>query len=106
MLRLRLARKRMNVIRTTRLQDALVLIARVMAWVHVMLSGIALPVNAQIAPALDPSKALTQYQFDRWTEDDGLPQLSVSTILQTRDGFLWLGTQEGLARFDGLTFHI
>lgn len=106
MLRLRLARKRMNVIRTTRLQDALVLIARVMVWVHVMLSGIALPVNAQIAPALDPSKALTQYQFDRWTEDDGLPQLSVSTILQTRDGFLWLGTQEGLARFDGLTFHI
>src|SRR5687768_8756077 len=39
-----------------------------------------------------------------WQTDDGLPQNSVQTILQTRDGYLWTGTQRGLARFDGVRF--
>jgi signal transduction histidine kinase/ligand-binding sensor domain-containing protein len=58
------------------------------------------------AVALDPSKAVTQYVHDRWTTENGLPQNSVTTILQTRDGYLWFGTQEGLVRFDGLRFSI
>lgn len=45
-----------------------------------------------------------QYQFDRWTTDDGLPQNAVNAILQTRDGYLWLATFDGLVRFDGLHF--
>ena len=58
----------------------------------------------QSAHALDPHKALTQYVHSVWRTDDGLPQNSVTKILQTRDGFLWVGTQAGLARFDGVRF--
>ena len=39
-----------------------------------------------------------------WGTDDGLPQSDVLSVAQTADGFLWLGTQEGLARFDGVAF--
>jgi signal transduction histidine kinase/ligand-binding sensor domain-containing protein len=41
-----------------------------------------------------------------WTTEDGLPQNSVNAIVQTRDGYLWLGTFGGLARFDGVRFTI
>lgn len=46
----------------------------------------------------------TQYKFDTWQIEQGLPQNTVQAICQTRDGYLWLGTQEGLARFDGVRF--
>ena len=52
------------------------------------------------------SQVAAQYRFDSWTTDDGLPQNSVFTILQTRDGYLWMGTYEGLARFDGVNFKV
>ncbi len=39
-----------------------------------------------------------------WTTDDGLPQNSIQAIGQTSDGYLWIGTQEGLVRFDGVRF--
>lgn len=55
---------------------------------------------------LDPAKALTQYRHDVWQSHDGLPQSSVESIVQTRTGYLWLGTQEGLARFDGVRFAV
>src|SRR5918994_1708166 len=58
------------------------------------------------APALDPNKAITQYQLDVWTERNGLPQGSVQAITQTKDGYLWIGTRDGLARFDGVTFTV
>jgi len=51
---------------------------------------------------LDPEKAITQYVHDSWQTDQGLPQNSVNAVLQTRDGYLWLGTQEGLVRFDAV----
>ena len=41
-----------------------------------------------------------------WSTEDGLPQNSVHAILQTHDGFLWIATEGGLARFDGLNFRI
>lgn len=50
--------------------------------------------------------ALSSYQFDRWQTDEGLPQSTVTSIAQTRDGYLWLGTQNGLVRFDGLNFKV
>ena len=56
--------------------------------------------------ALDPQKKITQYMHDSWGIEQGLPQNTVHAIIQTRDGYLWLGTQEGLARFDGLHFTI
>ena len=58
------------------------------------------------AVALDPHKALTQYVHNAWQTDEGLPQNSVQALLQTRDGYLWFGTQEGLVRFDGEHFEI
>ena len=54
--------------------------------------------------ALDPSRAPTQYVTDTWTQDQGLPQNSVAALLQDREGYLWLATQEGLVRFDGVRF--
>jgi ligand-binding sensor domain-containing protein/signal transduction histidine kinase len=56
--------------------------------------------------ALDPSKAVTQYLIDQWQTGDGLPQNSVQAIAQTADGYIWLGTQEGLVRFDGVRFQV
>jgi PAS domain S-box-containing protein len=56
--------------------------------------------------ALDPQKAISQYSHKVWQTDDGLPQISVQAIIQTRDGYLWLGTQEGVVRFDGVRFTV
>jgi signal transduction histidine kinase/ligand-binding sensor domain-containing protein/CheY-like chemotaxis protein len=54
--------------------------------------------------ALDPRLAVTQYRQDVWTE--GLPQFSIHHITQTPDGYLWLATQAGLARFNGQRFTV
>ncbi len=54
--------------------------------------------------ALDPAKKITQYIHDSWGIEEGLPQNTVNAVIRTRDGYLWLGTQEGLARFDGVRF--
>ncbi|HLK68352.1 MAG TPA: two-component regulator propeller domain-containing protein [Bryobacteraceae bacterium] len=56
------------------------------------------------ATALDPRKSLTQYSRLTWTQQDGLPQDTIRAIAQTTDGYLWVGTDEGLARFDGYEF--
>jgi len=57
-------------------------------------------------PSLDPSKLLTQYGLEVWRSDQGLPQNSVNAILQTHDGYLWFGTQEGLVKFNGVDFMV
>jgi signal transduction histidine kinase/ligand-binding sensor domain-containing protein len=44
------------------------------------------------------------YLTDVWTADDGLPDSSVTALAQTPDGYLWIGTYNGLARFDGKQF--
>lgn len=49
---------------------------------------------------------ISEYVHNSWRSEDGLPQNSVVAILQTRDGYLWLGTQEGLVRFNGLKFTV
>jgi signal transduction histidine kinase/ligand-binding sensor domain-containing protein/DNA-binding response OmpR family regulator len=58
------------------------------------------------ADALDPAKALSQYVHTMWDSERGLPQNSVSAIVQTSDGYIWFGTQEGLVRFDGVRFTV
>jgi len=52
----------------------------------------------------DPTQALTQYKLDGWQTEQGLPLNTVQALLQTRDGYLWVGTAGGLARFDGARF--
>jgi len=53
---------------------------------------------------LDSSRRLTQYVHRIWTTQQGLPPGTIYDIWQTPDGFLWLGTQTGLVRFDGVRF--
>lgn len=52
---------------------------------------------------LDPSRKVTQYRLQLWTDENGLPQNSVNSVLQLRDGTILAGTQEGLAVYDGVT---
>lgn len=58
------------------------------------------------ASVLPVDAADTRYRFDSWTTDNGLPQVSVNTIRQTRDGFIWMTTFGGLVRYDGLRFQV
>jgi signal transduction histidine kinase/ligand-binding sensor domain-containing protein len=56
------------------------------------------------AHGLDPRRSLSQYSRMVWTQEQGLPQDTIRAIAQTPDGYLWLGTDEGLVRFDGYEF--
>jgi ligand-binding sensor domain-containing protein len=64
----------------------------------------ALALFPTAALALDPSRGLHQYVQQVWQTGQGLPQNSVVSIVQGRDGYLWLATQEGVVRFDGSRF--
>ena len=55
---------------------------------------------------LEHPRALTQYSFQQWDDRDGLPQNSVQAIAQSKDGYLWIGTQIGVARYDGVRFKV
>lgn len=48
----------------------------------------------------------SRFQIRSWTTEEGLPQNTVTCLLQSRDGYLWVGTLDGLARFDGLRFKV
>ena len=52
--------------------------------------------------ALDPSVDVSQYAHTAWTYRDGFVQGAVNAITQTPDGYLWLATQSGVVRFDGV----
>ena len=56
--------------------------------------------------ALDPDKPLNRYQSKEWGVSDGLPSDTVWAIAQTPEGYLWIGTPNGLVRFDGVTFKV
>jgi ligand-binding sensor domain-containing protein/tRNA A-37 threonylcarbamoyl transferase component Bud32 len=56
--------------------------------------------------SLDPQKQIPQYIHKKWTSGDGLPESNISDILQTNDGYLWIGTGAGLVRFDGVKFEV
>lgn len=69
------------------------------AWIFLVLAG-------SYGHALNPDRNLSQYGLHAWQTDNGLPQNSVRAILQTRDGYLWFATREGVARFDGIDFAV
>jgi len=56
--------------------------------------------------ALAPNRQLSQYVHDAWSASDGLPSTVIWEIRQTGDGYLWVATQNGLARFDGERFTV
>ena len=56
------------------------------------------------AEAIDPHRDLSQYMRDHWGSEKGFNGGSVTAVAQTADGYLWIGTERGLIRFDGLSF--
>ncbi len=68
-------------------------------------SGIVALLLASSAPAGAEAR-LTEYVSRVWQTENGLPQNAVQAIVQTRDGYLWLGTPAGLVRFDGVRFTV
>ncbi len=58
------------------------------------------------APAAAPGQSGLPFIVDVWTSKEGLPQNSVISVIQTKDGYLWLGTLNGLVRFDGNHFTV
>ncbi len=56
--------------------------------------------------ALHPTKDISQFHLDTWKTERGLPENTVCCILQSRDGYIWLGTAKGLVRFDGVRFKV
>jgi ligand-binding sensor domain-containing protein/signal transduction histidine kinase len=61
---------------------------------------------ANTAHAIDPNRGLSQYIREQWGTARGFPGGPVYAITQTTDGYLWIGTEKGLARFDGLNFRL
>ena len=55
-----------------------------------------------LAFSLDPSLDINQYAHTGWKVREGLTKGTIKTIAQTPDGYLWLGTEFGLLRFDGV----
>jgi len=66
--------------------------------------GLLLLAPAAAVLGLQPASSLGSYGRQGWTHENGLPQNTVQAIAQTRDGFLWVGTEAGAARFDGVEF--
>ena len=62
--------------------------------------------SVSLLEGLDPAKEIDQYNIDLYSTEDGLPQSSILALVQTKDGYLWMGTYEGIARFDGNEFNI
>ncbi len=65
-----------------------------------------LAMGQMLGTAHAATNGLAPFSIRIWQTDDGLPQNSVHAITQTADGYLWVGTHEGLARFDGVRFRL
>jgi len=52
------------------------------------------------------TRVSAQYRSTQWTADSGLPQNSVRGIVQAADGYLWVATLDGIAKFDGIRFTV
>lgn len=75
-------------------------------WGALWLAVALAPMVAAPVQGLDPSRRLADHVVRTWGIESGLPQYSVNSVVQTRDGYLWAGTQEGLVRFDGVRFTV
>jgi ligand-binding sensor domain-containing protein/signal transduction histidine kinase len=70
------------------------------------LAAALLLMGALTVAALEPTTPLASYGRQSWVMENGLPQNTVQALVQTRDGFVWLGTEVGLVRFDGNGFTV
>jgi diguanylate cyclase (GGDEF)-like protein len=72
----------------------------------VLLFAASCPAADDAAQAALPWRPLVDQNSAVWTSRDGLPHNQVNAMAQTADGLLWVGTYEGLARFDGMAFDV
>ena len=70
----------------------------------VILAGLFSMASLEVAAVV--SSGGSKFLAQAWQTEDGLPQNTVNAIVQTGDGYLWLGTFGGLARFDGVRFTV
>jgi ligand-binding sensor domain-containing protein len=75
---------------------------RLLGCAFAALAGVCFAVSAF---AVDPTRNVSQYVHDSWGTERGWPGGSITAIAQSSDGYLWIGTDKGLVRFDGLSFH-
>ena len=61
---------------------------------------------ASSARALSETRRFSDFAIDNWTVADGLPQVAVQSLAQDGDGYVWVGTQASIARFDGVRFEV
>src|SRR6185295_16894599 len=71
-----------------------------------LLAGLAAACLIIAARAGEPDRAMSQYIRERWGTERGFAGGPVYAITQTADGYLWIGTEKGLVRFDGLNFRL
>lgn len=74
---------------------------RLLLWIALLLCG---GLSLRCACALDPSRDTHGYRRAQWTRRDGLPSSTLTALAQAPDGALWVGTDAGLVRFDGIAF--
>src|SRR5438445_1511063 len=74
--------------------------------VCILSSLLLLGFGCRQALALDPTRDLSQFNRQVWLTENGLPQNTVHSITQSKNGYLWIATEEGLARFDGVKFTV
>lgn len=63
-------------------------------------------VDAQTVSNVAIPKASAEFAIETWRADNGLPQNNATTVIQTRPGYIWIGTYNGIAQFDGLRFKL
>ena len=70
-------------------------------FVFVQISALA---QTNVAPAFPPPS--TEFAIEVWRTDEGLPQNTATAVIQTRRGYIWVGTYNGIAQFDGIRFKV
>ena len=77
---------------------------RVRRTLWLVVAGLAVVCRGVFAFAIDPNRMVSQYIHDSWGTEKGFPGGTITSIAQTPDGYLWIGTDRGLIRFDGVNF--
>src|SRR5499433_1898044 len=71
---------------------------------HALITLVAFASAPTVALAVDPNRYISQYGHTAWRIQDGVFSGAPNALAQTTDGYIWIGTQSGLVRFDGVRF--
>ena len=76
------------------------------SFLSVVVTVLLLASFSKPAPALDPTRSLSQFVHQSWGSERGFPGGTIYAICRSNDGYLWIGTDRGLVRFDGYAFDL